>query len=113
MPQQKQHDDDNQCTESLDKLHRSKERDHTERPLPEPTCRNIDSVSVAFCGIIPPNPLACLAIIRRKRSHGKLVLAGSATEMRAKTSPLFEIAGVLVRFDHVASFIVNANHRIM
>jgi hypothetical protein len=25
----------------------------------------------------------------------------------------FEIARVLVRFDHVASFIVNANHRIM
>jgi hypothetical protein len=27
--------------------------------------------------------------------------------------PLFELALVLVRFDHVASFIVNANHRIM
>jgi hypothetical protein len=26
---------------------------------------------------------------------------------------LFEIAGVLVRFDHVARFIVNANHGIM
>jgi hypothetical protein len=30
--------------------------------------------------------------------------------MRAKTSPLLEIARVLVRFDHVASVIVNANH---
>jgi hypothetical protein len=28
-------------------------------------------------------------------------------------SPFFEIALVLVRFDHVARFIVNANHRIM
>jgi hypothetical protein len=27
--------------------------------------------------------------------------------------PLFEIANVLVRLNHVASFIVNANHRIM
>jgi hypothetical protein len=27
-------------------------------------------------------------------------------------SPLFEIALVLVRLDHVASVIVNANHRI-
>ena len=26
---------------------------------------------------------------------------------------LFEIAGVLVRFDHIASFIVNANHAVM
>jgi hypothetical protein len=28
-------------------------------------------------------------------------------------SPLFEITGVLVRSDHVASFIVNANHGFM
>ncbi len=28
-------------------------------------------------------------------------------------SPLFEIARVLVRLDHVPSFIVNANHRVM
>jgi hypothetical protein len=27
--------------------------------------------------------------------------------------PLFEIARVLVRFDHVAKFIVNANHSIV
>jgi len=27
-------------------------------------------------------------------------------------SPLFEIARVLVRFDHMATFIVNANHSI-
>jgi len=30
--------------------------------------------------------------------------------MRGKNSPLFEIARVLVRFDHVARRIVNANH---
>jgi hypothetical protein len=29
------------------------------------------------------------------------------------SSPLFEIAFVLVRFDHVASLIVNANHSVM
>jgi hypothetical protein len=28
-------------------------------------------------------------------------------------SPFFELAFVLVRLDHVASFIVNANHSIM
>jgi hypothetical protein len=33
--------------------------------------------------------------------------------MRVKNSPLFEIARVLVRFDHVASVIVNANDGIM
>jgi hypothetical protein len=33
--------------------------------------------------------------------------------LRVKTLPLFEIALVLVRFDHVASLIVNANHSIM
>jgi hypothetical protein len=30
----------------------------------------------------------------------------------SKTSRLFEIARVLVRFDHVANVIVNANHKI-
>jgi hypothetical protein len=33
--------------------------------------------------------------------------------MRVTTSPLFEIALVLVRFDHVASVIINANHSIV
>jgi hypothetical protein len=31
----------------------------------------------------------------------------------SKNSPLFELAGVLVRLDHIASFIVNANHGVM
>ena len=29
------------------------------------------------------------------------------------SSPVFEITHVLVRFDHVARFIVNANHGVM
>jgi hypothetical protein len=33
--------------------------------------------------------------------------------MRTKRSPLFELARVLVSFDHIASIIVNANHGIM
>jgi hypothetical protein len=38
--------------------------------------------------------------------------SGKRDVMRAKTSPLFELARGLVRFNHVASFIVNANHAI-
>jgi hypothetical protein len=33
--------------------------------------------------------------------------------MRVKTSPFFELARVLVHFDHIASIIVSANHSIM
>jgi hypothetical protein len=33
--------------------------------------------------------------------------------IRMKTSPLFEIANVLVRFNHVASFIEIANHSVV
>jgi hypothetical protein len=33
--------------------------------------------------------------------------------MKNAQLPLFEIAGVLVRLDHIASFIENANHSIM
>jgi hypothetical protein len=33
--------------------------------------------------------------------------------MRVKTSPVFEMALVLVRLDHVASLIGNADHSIM
>jgi hypothetical protein len=36
----------------------------------------------------------------------------SARRAERKASPLFEIARVLVRFDHVASAIVNADHSI-
>jgi hypothetical protein len=37
----------------------------------------------------------------------------SARRAERKASPLSEIARVLVRFDHFASVIVNANHGIM
>jgi hypothetical protein len=33
--------------------------------------------------------------------------------MEKVTSPLFELARVLVRVDHVARFIVNANHGVL
>jgi hypothetical protein len=36
-----------------------------------------------------------------------------SVEINVGLSKLFEIARVLVRFDHVASFIVNANHSIV
>jgi len=41
------------------------------------------------------------------------VAAGSARNPKRDPSPLFEIASVLVRFDHVASIIVNVNHSVM
>jgi hypothetical protein len=37
----------------------------------------------------------------------------SAKRAERKASPLFEIASVLVRLDHVASRIVNTDHGIM
>ena len=36
-----------------------------------------------------------------------------ATTATIETSPLFELAVVLVGLDHVSSFIVNANHCVM
>ena len=39
-------------------------------------------------------------------------LAVTPHRVAAFCSPLVELARVLVRFDHVASCIVNANHRI-
>jgi hypothetical protein len=37
----------------------------------------------------------------------------SARRAERKASPLSEIACMLVRFDHVARFIVNANNSVM
>ena len=37
----------------------------------------------------------------------------SARRAERKASPLFELARVLVRLDHIASIVVNANHSIM
>jgi hypothetical protein len=39
--------------------------------------------------------------------------SGKEDVMRGKTLPLFELASVLVRLDHVARLIVNANHSMM
>jgi hypothetical protein len=39
--------------------------------------------------------------------------SGKRDVVRGKTSPLFEIALVLVCLDHIASIVVNANHGIM
>jgi hypothetical protein len=52
---------------------------------------------------------------RRLRAlrHNKSFLAGSAMGCKQKTSPLFEIARVLVCFDDIPSIIVNANHGVM
>jgi hypothetical protein len=46
----------------------------------------------------------------QKGSHTSLVLRPGGN--RVKPLPLFEIALVLVRFDHVASVVINANARI-
>src|SRR5438093_13592318 len=43
----------------------------------------------------------------------KALLFGFFESIHSKSPPLLEIARVLVRFDHVASFIVNADHGIM
>ena len=40
-------------------------------------------------------------------------LPGNTARLQAHTSPLSEIALVLVRFDYVARIIVNANHSVM
>jgi hypothetical protein len=52
----------------------------------------------------------------RKRYSRQTAFSQSAVTLHraaAFCSPLFEIAGVVVRFDHVARFIVNANHSVM
>jgi hypothetical protein len=40
-------------------------------------------------------------------------IAAAAVSGQKLNSPFFEIVRVLVRLDHVASFIVNTNHSIM
>jgi hypothetical protein len=51
-----------------------------------------------LCKITPPNKRVNLSLkVGKPVSHSRL----------------FEIAHVLVRFDHVARFIANANHSIM
>jgi hypothetical protein len=69
------------------------------------------------------SPLYFTELFRLTRSHRsqspdesgimELRFSGKCDVMRIKTSPLFEIARLLVCLDHVASFIVNANHGVM
>jgi hypothetical protein len=47
------------------------------------------------------------------RFHGKFRFSARCDVMRRKALRFFEIAFVPVRCDHIASFIVNANHSIM
>ena len=47
-----------------------------------------------------------------KRPGKRLQVRGFFCALRGNT-PLFEVGRVLVRLDHIASFIVNANHSIM
>jgi hypothetical protein len=48
------------------------------------------------------------AVSRKACGNARLIVG----PLKAQTSPLPEIARVLVRFDHVARFIVNANHSV-
>jgi hypothetical protein len=48
-----------------------------------------------------------------QREQAKKLFVRVRDLMRTNRSPLFEIALVLVRFDHVAHCIVNANHGVM
>jgi hypothetical protein len=49
---------------------------------------------------------------RQKRNHGN-PFSGKCDVARVETSRLFELARVLVRFDHITNVIVNANHSVM
>jgi hypothetical protein len=48
-----------------------------------------------------------------KAESWEIPFSGKCEVRRVETSSRFELASVLVRLDHVASFIVNANHGIM
>jgi quercetin dioxygenase-like cupin family protein len=84
-----------------------------------------EGVSVGFAHCVPavadvPDvpTQAVIAIIAASAANERVIFSITKSvftwERRGearKTSPLFEIALVLVRLDHVASFIINANHR--
>jgi hypothetical protein len=48
-----------------------------------------------------------------KSESCEIPFSGACRVMRVKNPPLFKIARVLVRLDHVAGFIANANHSAM
>src|SRR4029450_4517685 len=54
-----------------------------------------------------------LTTIRRKIASPISAFSCGSRQRQARTSPLFEIARVVVSLDHAASFIVNANHGLM
>jgi hypothetical protein len=69
---------------------------------------------------IPPLITAFSGLIRSTRSRwadeNGIIEIAFKRELRrntSKNSPFFEIARVLMRFNHVASFIVNANHGVV
>ena len=51
------------------------------------------------------------AYVKIKKCKNTPDLLRMPTIQHAQTSPFFEIARVLVRFDHVARVVINANHK--
>jgi hypothetical protein len=62
----------------------------------------IDAISAVVEERAEPMSFAMMFYAREVASRGMVL-----------HSPLFELALVLVRFDHVACLIVNADHRVM
>ena len=52
-------------------------------------------------------------MMTKQEAEAIVAPALSSDKPKQLSSPFFEIARVLVRLDHVASFIVNANHSIV
>jgi hypothetical protein len=72
----------------------------------------VPAVPTQPCGIVIAM-IAASAANKRPIFSIRNHLHREAEVKQNKTSPLFEIALVLVRFNHVARVIVNANHSIM
>jgi hypothetical protein len=72
------------------------------RPQGEARKTRLGEAALAFHFAEPP---VSRQLLLKARQTGQ--------DFSCKTSPFFEIALVLVRLDHVASGIVNANHSIM
>jgi hypothetical protein len=66
-------------------------------------------MSLALCNLT--KSAANVAIKKNYKTHR--LLLGIPTISHGQSSPFFELALVLVRFDDVASIIVNANHSTM